>query len=73
MRHHYHVGTGFYAFSERFEVSALIRSERTFIAYYTAVCITVAAITWAAIAELYSDLYNGSRLNEGQYPGYEIG
>ena len=34
---------------------------------------TVAAITWAAIAELYSDLYNGSRLNEGQYPGYEIG
>ena len=34
---------------------------------------TVAAITWAAITDLYSDLYNGSRLNEGQYPGYEIG
>ena len=34
---------------------------------------TVAAITWAALTELYSDLYNGSRLNEGQYPGYEIG
>ena len=34
---------------------------------------TVAAITWTAITDLYSDLYNGSRLNEGQYPGYEIG
>lgn len=30
-------------------------------------------ITWNAIAGLYSDLYNGSRLNEGQYPGYNIG
>ncbi len=34
---------------------------------------TVASVTWNAIADLYSDLYNGSRLNEGQYPGYEIG
>lgn len=34
---------------------------------------TVAAVTWDAITDLYSDLYNGSRLNEGQYPGYEIG
>ncbi len=34
---------------------------------------TVAAITWDAITDLYSDLYNGSRLNDGQYPGYEIG
>jgi len=30
-------------------------------------------ITWNAIAGLYSDLYNGSRINEGQYPGYDIG
>lgn len=34
---------------------------------------TVASVTWNAIANLYSDLYNGSRLGEGQYPGYEIG
>lgn len=34
---------------------------------------TVAATTWNEISSLYSDLYNGSRLNEGQYPGYEIG
>ncbi len=33
---------------------------------------TVAAPTWDAITDLYSDLYKGSRLNEGQYPGYEI-
>lgn len=34
---------------------------------------TVAAATWFAITTLYSDLYNGSRLNEGQFPGFEIG
>ena len=34
---------------------------------------TVASVTWNAIADLYSDLYNGNRLREGQYPGYEIG
>ena len=34
---------------------------------------TVAAPTWNAITSLYSDLYNGSRLGEGQYPGYELG
>ena len=33
---------------------------------------TVAAVTWNTLADLYSDLYNGSRLGEGQYPGYEI-
>ena len=33
---------------------------------------TVGAATWDAITNLYSDLYNGSRLGEGQYPGYEI-
>ena len=30
-------------------------------------------ITWNTITGLYSDLYNGSRLNDGQYPGYDIG
>ncbi|MBQ8849387.1 MAG: peptidoglycan-binding protein [Clostridia bacterium] len=34
---------------------------------------TVGSVTWNAISDLYSDLYNGSRLGEGQYPGYEIG
>lgn len=33
----------------------------------------VGALTWNAIIDLYSDLFNGSRVNEGQYPGYEIG
>jgi len=33
----------------------------------------VGAITWGAITDLYSDLYNGSRVNDGQYPGYEVG
>ncbi len=34
---------------------------------------TVASVTWNAIADLYSDLYNGSRLGEGQFPGYNLG
>ena len=34
---------------------------------------TVASVTWSAIADLYSDLLIGSRLGEGQYPGYELG
>ena len=34
---------------------------------------TVGSVTWSAIANLYSDLYNGSRLGEGQYPGFELG
>ena len=34
---------------------------------------TVGAATWDELTSLYSDLYNGSRLGEGQYPGYEIG
>ena len=33
----------------------------------------VGVITWNTITGLYSDIYNGSRLNDGQYPGYEIG
>ena len=34
---------------------------------------TVGANTWNEITTLYSDLYRGNRLGEGQYPGYEIG
>ncbi len=33
----------------------------------------VAAVTWNAITDLYSDLYHGGRSGNGQYPGYEIG
>ncbi|MBQ9801533.1 MAG: peptidoglycan-binding protein [Clostridia bacterium] len=33
----------------------------------------VSAITWNAITDVYSDLYNGAILGEGQYPGFEIG
>lgn len=34
---------------------------------------SVDAVTWDAITSLYSDLYIGARLGEGQYPGYPIG
>ena len=33
----------------------------------------VAAVTWTAIAELYDVLYRGAALQEGQYPGFEVG
>lgn len=33
----------------------------------------VGPVTWNGITSLYSDLYNGSRLGEGQFPGYNIG
>lgn len=33
----------------------------------------VGAITWNEITGLYTDLYSGNRVNDGQYPGYEIG
>ena len=32
----------------------------------------VNAPVWNAIANIYDDLYTGSTVNEGQYPGYEI-
>ena len=34
---------------------------------------TVGAITWQEITELYETLYLGTQLQDGQYPGYEIG
>ena len=34
---------------------------------------TVGAQTWNEISSLYSDLYLGNRLSDGQYPGYDIG
>ena len=34
---------------------------------------TVGAITWQEITELYETLFLGTQLQDGQYPGYEIG
>ena len=33
----------------------------------------VGIVTWDAIADLYEDLYLGTRYNDGQYPGVQIG
>ncbi len=33
----------------------------------------VSVQTWDAITSVYDDLYNGSKVREGQYPGYVIG
>ena len=33
----------------------------------------VGLLTWDAITGLYSDLYRGAELRDGQYPGYEVG
>lgn len=33
----------------------------------------VSAQTWNAITDIYEDLYIGSLVREGQYPGYEVG
>jgi len=33
----------------------------------------VNAITWSAIASIYSDLYNGRMISDGQFPGFDIG
>ena len=33
----------------------------------------VSVTTWDAIVNVYDDLYNGGTVNEGQYPGYDIG
>ena len=33
----------------------------------------VEAVTWKAITDVYSDLYNGAILGEDQYPGFELG
>lgn len=33
----------------------------------------VGVTTWESLTDLYESLYGGSRLQEGQYPGYEVG
>ncbi len=53
------------------------RTEEAVIAFQTEFGLeptgTVGAITWGAITERYETLFLGSQLNDGQYPGYEIG
>ena len=33
----------------------------------------VGPVAWNGITSLYTDLYNGTRANEGQFPGYNVG
>ena len=33
----------------------------------------VGPVAWGGITDLYSDLYNGNRLGEGQFPGFNVG
>ncbi len=33
----------------------------------------VGPVAWGGITDLYSDLYNGNRLGEGQFPGFALG
>ncbi len=33
----------------------------------------VGVITWNAITDIYNDLFTGSRLGEGQHPGFDVG
>ena len=33
----------------------------------------VGPVTWGGITDLYSDLYNGNRLGDGQFPGFNVG
>lgn len=53
------------------------RTEEAVIAFQNLAGITptgiVSAITWTAVTELYNVLYKGSQLQDGQYPGFEIG
>ena len=59
--------TGYFGSRTRASVEAIQR------AYGLPVTGYVNAITWRYITDLYSDLYIGNRLNEGQYPGFEVG
>ena len=53
------------------------RTEAAVIAFQNLAGITptgvVSAVTWSALTELYNVLYRGSQLQEGQYPGFEVG
>ena len=53
------------------------RTQEAVIAFQTLIGLpangVVGALTWNSLTDLYSDLYNGSRVVDGQYPGYELG
>ncbi|MBE6589384.1 MAG: spore cortex-lytic protein [Ruminococcaceae bacterium] len=53
------------------------RTEEAVIAFQNLVGLTptgvVSAVTWNEIIELYETLYQGNRLGEGQYPGFDLG
>ena len=59
--------TGYFGSRTRASVEAIQR------AYGLPVTGYVNAITWRYITDLYSDLYVGNRLNQGQYPGFTVG
>ena len=53
------------------------RTEEAVVAFQNYYGVTpsgiVGPVVWGGIIDLYTDLYNGSRLNEGQFPGFNIG
>jgi peptidoglycan hydrolase-like protein with peptidoglycan-binding domain len=53
------------------------RTEAAVIAFQNLAGITptgvVSATTWTAVTELYNVLFQGMRLRDGQYPGFEVG
>ena len=53
------------------------RTEEAVVAFQNYYGVTpsgiVGPVVWGGITDLYTDLYNGSRHNEGQFPGFNIG
>ena len=53
------------------------RTEEAVVAFQNYYGVTpsgiVGPVVWGAITDLYTDLYNGTRLNEGQFPGFNVG
>ena len=53
------------------------RTQEAVIAFQTRQGLTpngiVASVTWNAIIELYNALFKGAQLQDGQYPGFEVG
>ena len=53
------------------------RTQEAVIAFQNLAGITptgvVSATTWTAITELYNVLYRGTQLQDGQFPGFDVG
>lgn len=56
-------------FGERTQESVIAFQEQ----FGLAATGVVGPVVWDAIADVYSDLYNGSQLREGRFPGYDVG